>query len=84
MGIRDRLKKAERAADEHATTLRCPVCGVVVRVPGDAALMLLVEDWRRGVGEPFDPDPVLERIRTHPHPELRQAAFADMPGVAAP
>ncbi len=81
MGLRDRLKRAERAADEHVTTLRCTVCGVVVRVEGDAALKFLVEDWCRTVGEPFVPDPALERIRTHPHGELAEEAFRDMPGV---
>jgi hypothetical protein len=77
-----RMKRAERALDEHTTTLRCPVCGVVVRVEGDAALKLLVQDWHRGTGEAFDPDPGVERITTHQHKELAEAAFRDMPGVS--
>ena len=84
MGLRDRLKRTEKALEDHITTLRCPVCGVVVRVEGDAALKLLVQDWRRGTGESFDLDPALERITTHQHKELAQAAFRDMPGVVAP
>ncbi len=84
MGLRDRLTRAEKALEEHVTTLRCPVCGDVVRVPGDAALKLLAEDWRRGAGEPFDPDPAIERVNAHPHRELAQAAFRDMPGVTVP
>ena len=84
MGIRDRLNRAEKILDEHTTTLRCPVCAEVVRVEGDAALKLLVQDWRRGTGEAFDPDPDLERIAAHRHRELARAAFGDMPGVSAP
>lgn len=84
MGIRDRLSRAERVLDEYTTTLRCPVCGLVVRVEGDAALKLLVQDWRRETGKAFDPDPGLERIRAHQHKELAQAAFSDMPGVPIP
>ena len=84
MGIRERLKKAERVAEDHTTTLRCPVCAEVVRVEGDAALKLLVQDWRRTTGDTFEPDPALERITTHQHKELAQAAFNDMPGVPVP
>lgn len=84
MSIRDRLKRAEKVLDEHTTTLRCPVCAEVVRVEGDAALKLLVQHWRRGTGEAFEPDPALERIMAHHHRELAEAAFRDMPGVSAP
>ncbi len=84
MGLRGRLARAEKALEEHVTTLRCPVCAEVVRVEGDAALKLLVQDWRRETGEPFEPDPGLERIAMHPHKELAEAAFGDMPGVSAP
>ena len=84
MGIRDRLKRAERVADEDTTALRCPVGGGVVRGEGAAALTPLVQGWRREIGPTFDPEPALERITTHRHKELAQAAFSDMPGVPAP
>lgn len=78
------MKRAEKALEEHITTLRCPVCGVVVRVEGDATLKLLVQDWRREIGEAFEPDPALKRITAHHHKELAESAFKDMPGVSAP
>lgn len=84
MGIRDRLNRAERVLEEHTTALRCPLCGLVVRVEGDAALKLLVQDWRRETGEAFEPDPALERITTHRHKELAQVAFSDMPEISFP
>ncbi len=82
MGLRDRLKRLERAAGDHFTTATCPVCGETVRTPGDLALALLAAQWVREMGTKRDEDPVVSRVLDHPHEAFLLEALRDIPGVS--
>jgi hypothetical protein len=49
--LRRKLRRLQRAADGHTTLLTCRDTGEQIRVPDDAALRLIVADWREGAGE---------------------------------
>ncbi len=51
MGLRDRLKRLQRAADKNLETMRCTGCGETFKVPADTLLSLMVVEWAAGVRE---------------------------------
>ncbi len=79
MGLKNRLERLERTVD--ITVLICPECGEEVRDAGDLALRVLAADWQEHVGEQREPDPVVDRVLSHPHEGLRAAVLRAFPGV---
>ena len=45
MGFRDRLRRAQRAAEEHLDTFGCAGCGETFKVSAEAWMNLLVCEW---------------------------------------
>ncbi len=59
MGLRGRLRRVRRSADESTTVLTCQDTGEKIRVRGDAGIRLIVSDWCEGTGQEHD-DPLVE------------------------
>jgi hypothetical protein len=51
VGLRDRLKRAEKATEERTVLLTCRDTGEELRVPEDAGLRLIAADWCEGAGQ---------------------------------
>ena len=45
MGLRDRLRRLERASEGETMTLVCPECGEELIAAGDVAVEFLVHEW---------------------------------------
>jgi hypothetical protein len=76
MGIRDRLRRLERGAEDEITTLVCQECGQEFRVQAGIEFELVAYAWAEGMKErgheghyQQPPEDVL-RINRHPHSEL--------------
>ena len=51
MGLRNRLKRLEEAAEAEIMTLVCPECGAEFVAYGDVPLEFIVHEWGRETGE---------------------------------
>ena len=60
--LRGRLRRLEEAAEEDTMLVILPDTGEEVRVPFDAPLEWAVWEWRRGMGEDVEPDPMVARM----------------------
>jgi hypothetical protein len=84
MGLRDRIKRAQKAADEHTTVLTCLDNGDKRRVPDDAGLRVLVADWCEETGHDYSDSlvewlsPYLERGLANE--EVREWPIGDLGG----
>ncbi len=81
MGIRDRLKRLERATEGNFQTFVCPDCGETFKDAGDVALRVIVAGWQDEVGQEREPDTVVDSILTHPCEGLADAVFESFPGL---
>jgi hypothetical protein len=75
VGISDRLRKLETAAEDETVLLRCPECGEELRVEGGLQLDLIAHDWaeeqkRRGHKTYGETHPDVYLIVNHPHSQL--------------
>ena len=69
MGLRDRLKRLEKAAEAETMTLVCPECGAEFVAHGDVPLEFIVHQWVKETGEAGHhetPDSIL-RLFAHEH-----------------
>jgi hypothetical protein len=58
VGLRDKLKRLERAVEEETIKLACGECGEEFTVAVGTDLALLVHEWALGAGaEPQQPTP---------------------------
>jgi hypothetical protein len=62
MGLRRRLRKAERNAETSTVVLVVQDTGEEVRVPEDAGLRYVVADWLRTTGQKVPDDPLVGRL----------------------
>ena len=51
MGLRDRLRRLEDAAEAETTTLVCPACGAEFVTYGDVPMEFVVHQWAAETGE---------------------------------
>ena len=51
MGLRDRLRRMEEAAERETMTLVCPECGAEFVAHGDVPLEFIVHQWTLETGE---------------------------------
>jgi hypothetical protein len=74
MGLKERLKRAERKGD--ITRIRCTECGQRWVAGEDVELNYFLELWREGMGHSQDPTSVVAALREHEHqpPALIYAA----------
>jgi hypothetical protein len=77
VGIRNRLRKLEEAAQEETVLLRCLECGEELRVQEGLEIDLVAHEWaeeqrRRGRGHEIygETHPDVYLIASHPHSEL--------------
>ncbi len=78
-GLRGRLKRLEKDAEEDKTVVECPTCGETFTLYGDPAMDYLVLRWRQGHdkghegethGAPTErvhPDPAVVKLAEHEH-----------------
>ena len=69
MGLRDRLRRLEDAAEAETMTLVCPACGTEFVAYGDVPLEYIVHQWATETGEEGHhetPEDIL-RIFAHEH-----------------
>jgi hypothetical protein len=71
VGIRDRLRHLERAAEDETVLLRCLECGEELRVREGIELDLVAEAWaeerkRRGNRVSWEAPEDVHRINNHP------------------
>jgi hypothetical protein len=58
VGLRDKLRRRERAAEGEMVTLLCRECGEELTVAEDTDLALLAYEWVQGSGgESYQPTP---------------------------
>ena len=70
MGLRDKLKRLERATDVRTVELRCPECGAEFAAKGEDPLLdYLAHEWAKGYeGETYRETPAdVVRIANHEH-----------------
>ena len=77
MGLKGRLGALEREAGRDTMVRVLQDTGGEIRVPCDASVRWLVAEWKRQIGQPLEPDPVVEdlvvlmpRGLREKHPEL--------------
>jgi hypothetical protein len=75
LGLKDRLRRLQKASGERPTELVCEVCGERLTVPRDITLRLTYAAWhkRRAErrGEPVvQDDPIIKLMESHPHDAL--------------
>jgi hypothetical protein len=86
LGLKDRLRRLQKAAGERTTELVCQECGERLTAPRDIALRITYAVWlkrraeRRGEPVPNE-DPVVERIESHPHDALVDVRTGRPPGL---
>ncbi len=84
-GLGDRLKRTEKAAGEHFTTVSCPSCGEAFRYAGDLALDVVVAEWARvAEGEEAAQHvehPIVTSVMDHEHVDLLHEVLRDIPGL---
>lgn len=69
MGLRDRLRRLEEAAETDTMTLVCPECGGEFRVHEDTGLDYIVWEWTQSTGDEGNwkaPQDLL-RVLAHDH-----------------
>ena len=88
MGLKDRLRRLQKAAGERTTELVCQECGERLTAPRDIALRLTYAAWlkRRAErhGEPVvnhDDDPAVRLIADHPHDAVVDVRTGRPPGL---
>ena len=69
MGLRNRLKRLEEAAEAETMTLVCPECGTEFVAYGDVPMEFIVHQWTLEIGEAgYHETPVsILRIFDHGH-----------------
>ncbi len=72
MGLKDKLKRLQRLADEETVLLRCEECGEEICVAQETDLDLLAYEWVQATGEksyrPTPPD--VYKVLEHVHGAL--------------
>ena len=70
MGIRDRLRRLEKATEGERTTLVCLECNEEFTLYGDPALEFIAYEWAKGYeGKLYGPptDPAVVKMAAHEH-----------------